>query len=330
MSAVIGILRIPLLPALVTVTLAACSTVSNSVDGSPTPSGTEAPTPTPPLHTLTATAVATPTSPSRTATATAMATLTPAPPTPSVHPGPAEEPLGFPIDPDMKLGLVVGTAGSRTIDWGAGLEAGAFTRNDQPSDDAERANGSGWNCRVHVEYEGQSAVDWYIPVGTPVMATMDGTATLYVVTVTNAFDHYGVEREPYLGDPDRTRASLWPFPGPSGGKGVFVRIENSEFVTDYAHLDLAQTVPVLSVAAFLPGYGPDSDYATAFAPLRDFRTSTPIAEWTVERGDLIGLSGDSGYSEAPHLHYTVRRGGSSSLLCPTAEAGFEDGGWLVK
>lgn len=289
----------------------------------PTPTSTPAPTPTPTL-------LPTPTPSPPTLTATAVPTPTPVPPTPTVRPSPAEQPLGFPIDPATKLGLVVGTAGDRTIRWGAGPEAGAFTRYDQPSDDPERASRSGWNCRVHVEYEGQPAVDWYIPVGTPVVATMDDTATLYVITVTNAFDHYGVDREPYLGDPDRTRASLSPFPGPSGGKGVFVRVENADFVTDYAHLDLAETVRVLPVAAFLPGYGPDSDYAALFAPVRGFRTSTPIAQWTVKRGDLIGLAGDSGYSEAPHLHYTVRRAGSSSLLCPTAEAGFEDGGWLVK
>jgi murein DD-endopeptidase MepM/ murein hydrolase activator NlpD len=222
------------------------------------------------------------------------------------------------------------TVDGRAIRWGAGPEAEAFTRDDQASSDPERASRSGWNCRVHVEYEGQPAVDWYVAVGTPVVATMDGTATLHVITVTNAFDHYGVERGPYLGDPDRTRAALTPFPGPGGGKGLFVRVENAGFVTEYAHLDLAQTVQVIPVGAFLPGYDAGSDYAALFSPVRDFRTSTPVAQWTVKRGDLIGLSGDSGYSEAPHLHYTVGRAGSSSLLCPTMEAGFEDGGWLLR
>lgn len=302
---------------------AICLAVLSACGDGGQPGSTPTPSPIP-------TATPTPTPPPPTPTATAVPMPTPTPPTPPVHPTPTEQPLGFPIDPAMKVGLVVGTAGGRTIRWDAGPEAEAFTRYDQPSDDPERANRSGWNCRVHVEYEGQPAVDWYIPVGTPIVATMDGTATLHVITVTNAFDHYGVDREPYLGNPDRTRATLWPFPGPSGGKGVFVRIENAEFVTDYAHLDLAQTVPVLPLEAFLAGYGPDSDYATLFAPVRDFRASTPIAQWTVKRGDLVGLSGDSGYSEAPHLHYTVRRAGSPSLLCPTGEAGFEDGGWLVK
>jgi murein DD-endopeptidase MepM/ murein hydrolase activator NlpD len=224
----------------------------------------------------------------------------------------------------------VQTADGRAIRWGAGPEAEAFTRDDQPSGDPERAGRSGWNCRVHVEYEGQPAVDWYVPVGTAVFATMDGTATLRVVTVTNAFDRYGVDREPYLGDPDPARAVLAPFPGPGGGKGVFVRVENAAFATEYAHLDLPQTVRVLPIAAFLSGYDPDSDYTALFAPVRDFRTSTLIAQWTVKRGDLMGLSGDSGYGEALHLHYTVRRAGDPSLLCPTTEAVFEDGGWLVR
>lgn len=226
---------------------------------------------------------------------------------------------------------MVGEPGSRTISWGAGPTASEYTRFDQPSTDPDRANRSGWNCRVHVEYEGQPAVDWYIQEGTPVVATMAGLATLYAITVSNAFDYYDVNREPYIGSPDRDRAAIVPFPGVSGGKGVFVRVENDQFVTEYAHLDLVATArQVVPPQAFLNGYTPDSDYAALFAPLRDFRTTTAVARWEVRRGDLIGLSGDSGYSEAPHLHYTVRRAGGSSLLCPTEEAGFMDGGWLLK
>ena len=141
----------------------------------------------------------------------------------------------------------------------------------------------------------------------------------------NAFDHYGVAREPYLGNPDRSRAPLSPFPGPGGGKGVFVRVDNGWFVTEYAHLDVGPTVTVLPPAAFLSGFGPDTDYETLFAPLRDFQSRTPVARWQVRRADLVGFSGDSGYSEAPHLHYTVSRAGGA-LLCATDEAGFDDGG----
>ena len=56
------------------------------------------------------------------------------------------------------------------------------------------------------------------------------------------------------------------------------------------------------------------------ATWRDFAGHTGV-------GHCVGLSGDTGYSEAPHLHYTVRRAGGS-LLCPTSEPGFSDGGWL--
>lgn len=237
------------------------------------------------------------------------------------------EPLGFPIDPSLRLGLV---GPDRTIQWGAGPDALTYSRDDQPSDDAQRANRSGWNCRVHLEYEGQPAVDWYVPVGTPIYATMDGTATLYVITVTNAFDHYGVDPRPYVGDPDRARAPLAPFPGPGGGKGVFVRVENDGYSTEYAHVDLAKTIALLPAGRFANGYAASSDYGALFASMRDFREATAIARWQMGRGELIAMSGDAGYSEAPHLHYTVRRAGTDALLCPTAEAGFGDGGWLFR
>ena len=163
----------------------------------------------------------------------------------------AIEPRGFPIDPTLKLGLVVGQSPNRSIAWGAGPDALSYTRDDQPSNDPELANNAGWDCRTHVEYEGQPAVDWYVPTGTPIHATMDGTATLNIVTVASAFDYYGVNGEPYMGNPDRSRAPVAPFSGVSGGKGVFVEVENDAFVTDYGHLDPALTIAAVAPAAFL-------------------------------------------------------------------------------
>ena len=243
---------------------------------------------------------------------------------------PENEPSGFPIDPNMRLGLIVGARGSRSVSWGAGPTAESYTRNDQPADDPERANQSGWNCRTHLRFEGQPAVDWYVPVGTPVRATTSGTATLRIVTVANPFNHYRGDREPYLGNPDPTKASLSPFSGPSGGRGVFVRIENRQFFTEYAHIDLQGTLSLVAPDAFLTGFSRETNYAAMFGSPRDFRMSTPIARWTVRRGDVIAMSGESGYSEAPSLHYTVTRAGTTALRCPTAEAGFVDGAWLVK
>jgi hypothetical protein len=157
---------------------------------------------------------------------------------------------------------------------------------------------------------------------------MDGTAHLYVITASNPFDVYEVSREPYIGNPDRSRAPLSPFPGPGGGKGIFVRIENAGFVTEYAHLD-PTTFSVVPAAAYLPGYSSATDYGRVFGALRDFQTFDEVASWPVSAGDVIGLSGDTGYSEAPHLHYTVRRAGGP-LLCPTSEGGFADSGWLFR
>jgi len=273
---------------------------------------------------------ATPT-PAVTAPATASPPPTQAGPTATPTEVPPQlEPYGFPLNPATRTGLVTGQPGSRAIRWGQGPIVRDYSRDDQPSDDPVRANAAGWNARTHVEYEGQPAVDWYLPVGTPVVATTDGTATLLVNTVSNPFDVYGVSREPYLGNPDRARAPVSPFPGVGGGQGVFIRVENGRFRTDYAHLEISRTVGLVPEWAWLGSYSAAFPFAEEFAPLRDFRVATPVAAWDVRRGDTIGYTGDSGYSEAPHLHYTIRRAGESRLLCPTTEPGFEDNGWLLK
>ncbi len=236
--------------------------------------------------------------------------------------------MGFPIDPGTRLGVVTGAVGSRVITWGAGPAADDYSRDEQVSDDPARANRCGWNARVHREYEGQPAIDWYVRA-VPVVATMDGTATLLINTVSNAFDVYGVAREPYIGNPDRARAPVSPFPGPGGGQGVFVRITNAAYRADFAHLEIEGTVAEVPRAAWLAGFEADAAMlARQFAPLRDFRVATAVARWEVRRGDVIGVTGDSGYSEAPHLHYAIRPALEENALCPTREAGFSRAGWL--
>ena len=221
---------------------AACSSDSPSptpvLTATPAASATLAPTKAPESPTVTATPTL----------ASATATPTSPPTTPTPRPA-QEEPLGFPIDPSTRLGVVVGEVGSRTMDWEGGLTAEAYSRDLQPSANADAANSMGWDCRVHVEYEGQPAVDWYIPVGTPVRSTLDGRATMYVVSLPNAFDYYDVSREPYIGNPDRDRAPLSPFPGPGGGKGVFIEVTNDAFATEYGHLNLEMTLPADDIAA---------------------------------------------------------------------------------
>lgn len=304
-----------MLPRLLVTSLLGLLLVACSNDASP--NSTATPT-TPPQTTVTATAIpASPTPAPATATQTAVPT-----------PAPRVEPIGLPLDPATLVGIVRGQTPIRVLEWQGGPSAVEFSRTAQPSSDPVAANASGWNCRVHQEYEGQPAVDWYIPVGTEITTTMDGTARLYVITSSNPFDVYGVSREPYIGNPDRARAPLSPFPGPGGGKGIFVRVENAAFVTEYAHLD-PTTISLVPAGAFLGSYSAISDLTALFRPLRDYQTFTEIAAWPVRSGDVVGLSGDTGYSEAPHLHYTIRRSGGP-LLCPTTEAGFQDGGWLFR
>jgi hypothetical protein len=134
-----------------------------------------------------------------------------------------------------------------------------------------------------------------------------------VNTVANAFDYYGVSREPYIGIPDRAHAPLSPFPGPGGGMGVYVTILSAGYRTDYGHLDLARTAGAVPAEAFAPPYSPSYD-----------------STWRVRRGDVIGYTGDAGYSEAPHLHYQITDRVTGEKLCPTSEPGFDDGGWLSR
>ena len=264
-------------------------------------------------------------SPSPAATASATQTATPAStPTPSS----AFWLLHFPIDPQTTLGEVIGEIGSRTVSFGdAGPTAHDYALNDQPSDDPAVANRSGWNCRTHFEYEGIAAVDFYIPAGTTVYATTAGKATLYAISVGNDFDRYSVDHEPYLGNPDRASAPLNPFPGPTAGLGAYVVVEGDGFLTEYGHLNLSLSAEIRASDRFLDGFSAETDWDGRFADVPSPLVATPIAEWQVRRGDVVGFSGDAGYSEAPHLHYTIRREGGE-LLCPTEESGFADGGWL--
>ncbi|MEO8457053.1 MAG: M23 family metallopeptidase [Chloroflexota bacterium] len=257
--------------------------------------------------------------PGRTATPSAAPTFVPQP-----------VPAGFPIDPNTHLGVVVGDIGSRQLVLdGSGPTAYDYALNDQPSDDPNRANRSGWNCATHYEYEGAPAVDFYLREDTPIIATMDGTATLNIISPENDFDRYGIPREPYIGNPDRSRAPVTPFPGPSGGLGVYVHIEDTDYVTEYGHLDIDFTLNSVPDSAFSDGYDRNTNYHQIFAGAPEPRLITTIATWYVHKGDVIGMSGDAGYSEGPHLHYTVAHLGGSPR-CPTNEAGFSDGGWLFK
>lgn len=295
---------------LITLTLLACG--DDGGDSSPTPEPT----------TAEVTLGPTPTTGTSPPTSTAPTTG----PTPTT---PANEPSGFPIRANWTLGVVEGEIGSRQVIFGAAGAPNApdYTSNDVLSSNVDVANRSGWNCETHYEYEGIPAVDFYIQTGTPILATHDGTATLNIISVNNDFDRYGVDREPYLGNPDRSRAPYSPFPGPSSGLGVYVRVENADFATEYGHMDVGGAIANIPAPAFIDGYSPSSDYTSLFAAVPNPRTVTTVARWEVRRGDVIGMSGDSGYSEGPHIHYTVNRTGGP-LRCPTLEPDFTDGGWL--
>jgi hypothetical protein len=283
---------------------------------------------TPTIPPATATSVATWTA---TAAATSTPIVTPTP-IPTISPTTVDplEPIGFPLNPATKTDRVTGIVGSRVIVAGAGASVLETSERLQVSDDPNVANEDGWDCRVHVEYEGKPAVDWYVQPGTPVIATMDGTATLILNTVANAFDYYGVSREPYIGNPDRARAPISPFPGPGGGMGLYVSITNDGYRVDLGHLSLDPTIAHVPDGAFGSGYSRSTDYEAMFSVPRVSSVGEIIATWQVRRGDVVGFTGDTGYSEAPHLHYAITRRSDGAALCATGEAGFDDSGWLLR
>ncbi|HET6614472.1 MAG TPA: hypothetical protein VFH62_01185, partial [Dehalococcoidia bacterium] len=71
--------------------------------------------------------------------------------------------------------------------------------------------------------------------------------------------------------------------------------------------------------AFSAPYSRAFDYASAFAVPQSFTYGAQVATWPVRKGDVIGYTGDAGYSEAPHLHYVITNRATGTRLCPTGE-----------
>lgn len=246
--------------------------------------------------------------------------------------GPSQdEPIGFPLPPSLRPMRVVETARGRIVadpapDGPTVLEV-ARDLQTRPQNDME-ANRYGWNCRLHDQYEGAPAVDWYLPAGTPVQATMRGTAELYVITTANSFAYYGVDPGIMLGLPPPT-TPRYPLPGHSGGMGIFVSILNGGLRAEYGHLDLAATLPLVPPQAFVPPYSRDFPYEATFGRPRNFTETTLIARWPVQHGDVIGRVGNTGYSDVPHLHYQIVTADRKTKYCPTREP-FPFAGWLFQ
>lgn len=263
-------------------------------------------------------------------------TTTPTPPlaspTPTPTPSPPLDlPVGFPLDPALRPLRVIETAQGRELAAPAsdGPTVLAVAREHQPraQNDLE-ANRYGWNCRLHNTYEGAPAVDWYLPSGTPVHATMRGQAELYVITPINSFAHYGVDPRLYLGLPSPS-LPLYPFTGPSGGMGIFVSVLNGDLRAEYGHLDLAGTLALVPEAAFLTPYSRSFSYDLRFdRPLQPDQ-GTVVARWPVQRGDTVGFVGNTGYSDVPHLHYQIVIRDRRTKFCPTEEP-FPMAGWLFR
>lgn len=204
----------------------------------------------------------------------------------------------------------------------------AKTLQTRPQNDME-SNRYGWNCRIHDKYESTGpAVDWYLPENTEVTAVMAGMAELYVITMANTFEYYGVDNTIMLGLPLASTA-LYPIPGPSGGMGVYVSILNGKYRAEYGHLNLAGTIPIVPKNAYDAPYSPTYNYQQDFGKPKDYREFTLIARWPVAKGDVVGKVGNTGYSDVAHLHYQIVTADRKTKYCPTEEE-FPGAGWLFK
>lgn len=250
--------------------------------------------------------------------------------TPTATPDPAaNEPVGFPVDPTLRPLQVLETPLGKVLappsPTGPTVVEVARDYQTRPANDAE-ANRYGWNCRVHTKHEGAPGVDWYLPAGTPVLATMRGQAELYIVSTANSFAYYGVDPRLTLGLPAPT-TPLYPLPGPSGGLGVFVSILNGNLRAEYGHLDLDLTLALVPEEAFIAPFSKGFNYRARFSRPLPPDQVTLIATWPVEKGEVIGYVGNTGYSDVPHLHYQVVTRDRRTKFCPTREP-FPGSGWL--
>lgn len=265
--------------------------------------------------------------------------FTPGPSTPSptresptATPQPSQdEPVGFPLATTLRPMRVIETAQGRRVapaapDGPTVLEVSGDLHT-RPENDME-SNRYGWNCRLHNKYEGAPGVDWYLPEGTLVTATMRGMAELYLITTVSSFSYYGIDASIMLGLPPPT-TPINPFPGPNGGLGVFVSVLNGNLRAEYGHLGLADTLALAPEGAFVAPYSRKFDYKTAFGKPRHFTDYTLIARWSVKRGDVVGKVGNTGYSDVAHLHYQIMDADRKTKYCPTQEE-FPGAGWLFQ
>ncbi len=251
-----------------------------------------------------------------------VATTAPAPtatssPVPSATPtatDPRIEPIGFPIDPAARLGIVTGVPGNRAIRWGEGPTAIDYSRDDQPSDDPDRANRCGWNARLHrVRGQPRSTVH---PAG-HARGRDDGWHGPLLINTSPTRSMSTCQPEPIPGQPRPRPRGPWSPSRSRGGQGVFRPDRERRYRTIFVSLRHRRDSRGGPAGGLARRHGTGDDFVARSRRSATVRVATPVARCGGAAGEVIARAAIALQRGPPPLRGPAGR--VAQRLCPTTE-----------